>query len=106
MLTKTRSALLLASLVLLPVPAFADCTITNAPSVPDGATAAPADMNKAQDAVKAYIVETQEYLSCLEAEAKGNFTPEITARYNEATSRMSSLAMQLNSQLRSFKSRG
>lgn len=106
MLTKTRSALLLASLVLLPVPAFADCAIDAAPSVPDGATAAPAEMNKAQDAVKAYIVETQEYLSCLEAEAKGNFTPEITARYNEATSRMSSLAMQLNSQLRSFKSRG
>lgn len=56
--------------------------------------------------MKAYIVETQEFLSCLEAEAKGNFTPEITARYNEATSRMSGLALQLNAQMRSFKSRG
>ena len=61
--------------------------------LPDGTLAAPAEMNEAQEAVKAYIVETQEYLSCLEAEAKGNFTPEITARYNEATNRMSSLAM-------------
>ncbi len=106
MLTNTRSALLLATLALLPAPAFAACAINAAPTVPDGATAAPAEMNQAQDAVKAYIVETQEFLSCLEAEAKGNFTPEITARYNEATSRMSTLAMQLNSQLRSFKSRG
>lgn len=106
MLTKTRSALLLASLLLLPVPAFAGCAINAAPTVPDGTTAAPTEMNQAQEAVKAYIMETQEYLSCLEAEAKGNFTPEITARYNEATDRMSSLAMQLNTQLRSFKSRG
>lgn len=106
MLTKTRSALVLAALTLAPVPAYAACAISGAPAVPDGATAAAPEMNQAQDAVKAYIVETQEFLSCLEAEAKGNFTPEMTARYNEATERMSSLAMQLNTQLRSFKSRG
>ncbi|MFV3131216.1 hypothetical protein [Niveispirillum sp. KHB5.9] len=104
--TLTRSALLAATLTLLPLPVFAACSINTAPSVPDGAVAAAAEMTEAQGAVKAYIVETQEYLSCLEAEAKGNFTPEMTARYNEATSRMSSLAMQLNAQLRSFKSRG
>lgn len=105
MSTPTRFVLLAASL-LLPVPAFAACAIGTAPAVPDGATAPAAEMGKAQEAVKAYIVETQEFLSCLEAEAKGNFTPEITARYNEATNRMSSLAMQFNTQLRSFKSRG
>ncbi|MFY8091852.1 MAG: hypothetical protein ACOVN0_00070 [Niveispirillum sp.] len=100
------AALLLAALTASALPAAAGCAINAAPSVPDGATAAAAEMNQAQDAVKAYIVETQEFLTCLEAEAKGNFTPEITARYNDATNRMSSLAMQLNAQLRSFKSRG
>lgn len=106
MLTKTRAAAMTACLILLPLPALADCSIGDAPGVPDGATAPAPVMTKAQDAVKAYITETQEFLSCLEAQAKGNFTPELTARYNEATERMSGLAMQLNAQMRSFKSRG
>ncbi|OYQ36397.1 hypothetical protein CHU95_03940 [Niveispirillum lacus] len=100
------ATLLLTALTVSAMPALAGCAINEAPSVPDGASAGAAEMNRAQEAVKAYIVETQEFLICLEGEAKGNFTPEMTARYNEATNRMSNLAMQLNAQLRSFKSRG
>lgn len=102
-----RATLLAFALFLLPLPATAgECRIGEAPTVPDGVTAAAGEMAAAQDAIKAYIVETQDFLSCLEAEAKGNFTPELTARYNEATNRMSNLAVRLNAQLRSFKERG
>ncbi|MFV3075115.1 hypothetical protein [Niveispirillum fermenti] len=102
-----RATLLAYALFLLPLPAAAgECHIGDAPTVPDGVTAAAGEMAAAQEAIKAYIVETQEFLTCLEAEAKGNFTPELTARYNEATNRMSNLAVQMNTQLRSFKERG
>lgn len=42
-----RSALLVAAL-LLPLPALAACAIGEPPPVPDGATAAPAEMNQAR----------------------------------------------------------
>jgi hypothetical protein len=106
MIKAIRPALLAAPFIFLSLPALGECRIGDGPEVPDGWTAQPAEMTAAQAAIKAYILETQDFLTCLEAEAKGNFTPEITARYNEATGRMSSLSMQLNAALQNFKQRG
>lgn len=102
----SRCALLAACLILTPAAALAECAIGTAPQVPNGAQANKDEMAAAQAAMKAYIVETQEFLTCLEGEARGTFTPEITARYNEATERMSGLALAMNAQLRAFKERG
>jgi len=104
--TLIRTLAAAAVLSLLPATAMAECTIGPAPQIPNGAKATQAEMTAAQDAIRAYVVETQEFLACLEAGAQGRFTPDVTARYNEATDRMTGLALEMSTQLRSFKSRG
>lgn len=100
-----RLAGLAAILALASTPALAECRIGPAPTVPNGAKATEAEMTDAQAAVRAYVVETQEFLACLEAQARGQFTPDVTARYNDATDRMSNLALELNAQMRLHKAR-
>lgn len=85
--------------------AHAECTLKDAPVLPDGATAAEAQMVAAQQAVKAYVAETQEYLSCLEFEGKGRAGGDWTKKYNDASTRMEKLAADFNKQLRAFKSK-
>ena len=85
--------------------AQADCTLRDPPAVPDGATASQDDMVAAQAAVKAYVAETQEFLSCLEFEGRGRSGGDWTRRYNEASSRMEKLASDFNKQLKAFRSR-
>lgn len=85
--------------------AHAECTLKDAPTLPDGASAAEADMIAAQQAVKAYVAETQEYLSCLEFEGKGRSGGDWTKKYNDASTRMEKLAADFNKQLRAFKSK-
>lgn len=85
--------------------AQAECLLKEAPALPDGATAVQDDMVKAQQAVKAYVAETQEYLSCLEFEGKGKSGGDWTKKYNDASSRMEKLAAEFNKQLRAFKSK-
>ena len=101
-----RAALAAAALIVLPVQAMAECTIGPAPDVPNGATASAAEMAAGQQALKAHVVETQEYLECLEAVSRGSFTAEITARYNEAADQMSELSLRMNAEIRAFKARG
>lgn len=85
--------------------AHAECTLKDAPTLPDGATAVEADMVKAQQSVKAYVAETQEYLACLEFEGKGRSGGDWTKKYNDASTRMEKLAAEFNKQLRAFKSK-
>jgi len=85
--------------------AFADCTLTDPPAVPDGKTASEADMVAAQQAVKSYVAVTQEYLACLEFESKGRSGGDWTRKYNQAAEQMEKLATQFNRELKAFKSR-
>ncbi|WP_119677303.1 hypothetical protein [Indioceanicola profundi] len=106
MTTTLRTALLAAALFIAPATAMAECTLSSAPQIPDGASATDAEMVAAQQAVKSYLTETQEFLGCLEAESRGRTTSDFTKRYNEASERMEKLAADFNKQLRAFKSRG
>lgn len=85
--------------------AHAECTLKDAPVLPDGASAAEAEMVAAQQSVKAYVAETQEYLACLEFEGKGRAGGDWTKKYNDASTRMEKLAADFNKQLRAFKSK-
>ena len=85
--------------------AHAECTLKDAPVLPDGASAAEAQMVAAQQSVKAYVAETQEYLACLEFEGKGRAGGDWTKKYNDASTRMEKLAADFNKQLRAFKSK-
>lgn len=85
--------------------AHAECTLKDAPVLPDGASATEPQMIAAQQSVKAYVSETQEYLACLEFEGKGRAGGDWTKKYNEASTRMEKLAADFNKQLRAFKSK-
>jgi len=83
--------------------AKADCALGAPPAVPDGASANEATMTEAAGAVKKFMAETQEYLSCLEFEGKGKPGGSWTKKYNEAVEQMEKLAADFNKQLRTFK---
>lgn len=85
--------------------AQAECVLKDPPVLPNGATAQEAEMIAAQQAVKAYVAETQEFLSCLEFEGRGRSGGDWTRRYNDASTRMERLAAEFNKQLRAFKSK-
>lgn len=85
--------------------AQANCTLSEAPQVPDGKTASEAEMVAAQQAIRVFVTETQEYLACLQNEGRGRSGGDWTRRYNEASSQMEKLANEFNKQLRAFRSR-
>lgn len=101
-----RTALIAAALTFLPASALAECTLGNAPVIPNGATATEAEMLAGQQAIKAYVTETQEFLACLEGETRGRLSGDAGKKYEEASARMTKLASEFNSQLKAFKSRG
>ncbi|WP_035707682.1 hypothetical protein [Niveispirillum irakense] len=103
---KKRTALALALFTIGAAGAAqAECTLKDPPAIPDGASANQDEMLTAQQAVKAYVAETQEFLSCLEFEGKGRSGGDWTRRYNDASTRMEKLAADFNKQLRAFKSK-
>ncbi|WP_114394727.1 hypothetical protein [Oleisolibacter albus] len=103
---KTLTTLAIAlSIIAFAGTAQAECTLKDPPAVPDGKTAAEADMVAAQQAIKSFVAETQEYLQCLEYEGKGRTGGDWTRRYNEASERMEKLASDFNKQLKAFKSK-
>ncbi|QJE71711.1 hypothetical protein HHL28_00015 [Aerophototrophica crusticola] len=105
-MNKLRTALVAAALTLLPGTAFAECTLGAAPQIPNGATATEAEMVAGQQAIKAYVTETQEFLACLEGETRGRLAGEAGKKYEEASTRMTKLATEFNAQLKAFKNRG
>jgi 3-keto-L-gulonate-6-phosphate decarboxylase len=105
---------------MMPLSAFAaDCTYPKAPeSVPDGKTAAEAEMVSAMTAFKQYNSDVTSYLSCLESETSqkireaGGSTGAViqiktlqSKKHNAAVQELQNLAGRFNEQVRNFKSR-
>lgn len=102
-MNKYKACLLILALTCCGQQAMADCTIKDLPTVPDGKTASEAEMATAQAAVKGYLTETQEFLSCMEnIKVHDN---SWTRKYNDVTSAMEKLAADYNKQLKVFRSK-
>lgn len=90
------------------LPAMADCTAPVAPSkVPDGSTAAEADMVAAMQTLKRFDTDVNTYVKCLEFEAKQNrlSREEQARRHNQAMDSLTQIAAKFNEQVRVFKSK-
>ena len=98
-------ALLASSFAL---PALADCSAPVAPSkVPDGASAAEAEMVAAMQTLKRYDTDVNTYVKCLEFEAKQNrmSREEQARRHNQAMDSLTQIAAKFNEQVRVFKAK-
>ena len=78
---------------------FAECTRTEPPELPSGATSDLATMVEGQKAVKAYVADTEAYLACLTKdaeEAHEEMTEEMRSQgvdtYNAAVDEMEAVA--------------
>jgi hypothetical protein len=90
------------------LPAMADCTTPVAPTkVPDGSTAAEADMVAAMQTLKRYDTDVNTYVKCLEFEAKQNrlSREEQARRHNQVMDSLTQIAAKFNEQVRVFKSK-
>ncbi|WP_044562035.1 hypothetical protein [Azospirillum sp. B4] len=84
--------------------ARAECTLGTPPTIPDGSKAAETEMQATSAAVKKFMAETQDYMSCVEFEGKsgnGNWQK----KYNDAVDQMQKLASEFNKQLKAFKAK-
>jgi hypothetical protein len=98
-------ALIAGSFVL---PAMADCTAPVAPTkIPDGTTAAEAEMVAAMQTLKRYDTDVNTYVKCLEFEAKQNrlSREEQARRHNQAMDSLTQMAAKFNEQVRIFKAK-
>ena len=102
-------------------PVYADCSVPKAPeTIPDGATAALADMVAAQKAVRAYNDEVKAYTDCLRLEqdnalaaAGEKITPEErqriekaqTSKNNAVVDQAQAVTTRFNEQIKIFKAR-
>lgn len=113
--TATAAAVLLLSLLALPVSARADCTApAGAVQIPDGTTATRDQMVAAQRAVKAYDTAVKNYGDCLQHEldakvAGGGNKEQLEAQYdrlnNAEVDKLQRLAGKFNDELRAFKAK-
>jgi hypothetical protein len=88
--------------------AFAECNLPPAPSkVPDGTSAAEAEMVAAMQTLKRYDSDVNTYLKCLEFEAKQNriTKDEQSRKHNSAVDMLQSVAAKFNEQVRVFKAK-
>jgi hypothetical protein len=77
----------------------AECVLPSAPAVPAGASASVPEMKAAQDAVKKYMADSDDFLKCLDFTHASN----SETRHNEAVDQMQKLASAFNDQLKAFK---
>ena len=84
--------------------ARAECALGSPPALPDGSKAAEAEMQAASAAVKKFMAETQDYMSCVEFEGKSGGSG-WQKKYNDAVDQMQKLASEFNKQLKAFKSK-
>jgi hypothetical protein len=103
MMKRVAAIVLMAGLGVAGV-ARAECTLGTPPAVPDGSKAAEADMQTTSAAVKKFMAETQDYMSCVEFEGK-NGNGNWQKKYNDAVDQMQKLAADFNKQLKAFKSK-
>jgi hypothetical protein len=90
------------------LPAMADCTAPVAPTkVPDGTTAAEAEMVAAMKTLKQYDTDVNTYVKCLEFEAKQNrlSREEQARKHNAAMDSLTQTAAKFNEQVKVFKSK-
>jgi hypothetical protein len=90
------------------LPAMADCTAPVAPTkIPDGSTAAEAEMVAAMQTLKRYDTDVNTYVKCLEFEAKQNrlSREEQARRHNQAMDSLTQMAAKFNEQVRIFKAK-
>jgi hypothetical protein len=88
--------------------ALAECTQPQAPTkVPDGSSAAEAEMVAAMQTLKRYDSDVTTYLKCLEFEAKQNriTKDEQSRKHNSAVDQLQSVAAKFNEQVRVFKAK-
>jgi hypothetical protein len=93
--------------------AHAECPFPKAPaSVPDGKTAAEAEMIAAMQAFKAYNEEVKAFQTCLDEETKEKAGAGMTFKTMQskklaaAVNELETKAKQFNEQVRIFKARG
>ncbi len=89
-----------------------DCAFPEPPVVPDGNTAAQADLAAASAAIRAYQTDMQASFACIEEaiESLGeDITPEqnsaLTSLYNNGVEQIEVIAASFNAQLRLFRAR-
>lgn len=108
-MTRSRTlTLALAAGLALSGTAFAECSLPPAPSkVPDGSTAAEAEMIAAMQTLKRYDADVTTYLKCLEFEARQNRVSkeEQSRKHNTALEQLQSIAAKFNEQVRVFKAK-
>ena len=90
--------------------AIGDCKPPAAPEIPDGASASTEQMIAGQARVKAFVVDGQAYLKCIDAVAddKDRATIDRNAaigEHNRMVGELERSAADFNDQLRSFKAR-
>ena len=90
--------------------AIGDCKPPAAPETPDGASASTEQMIAGQARVKAFVVDGQAYLKCIDAVAddKDRATIDRNAaigEHNRMVGELERSAGDFNDQLRSFKAR-
>ena len=95
-----RSLSFVATLLVATHAFGADCSLPSAPAVPNGASASMDEMKSAQDAVKKYMVDTDDFLKCLDF----SHSASADSKHNEAVSQMQKLAAAFNDQLKAYKS--
>ena len=78
----------------------ADCSLPSAPAVPNGAAASLDEMKGAQDSVKKFLVDTDDFLKCLDF----SHAADSTTKHNQAVDQMQKLASAFNDQLKAYKS--
>lgn len=118
---KTSSLLILAAAAAFATPAFADCVYPKAPSqIPDGNTAKLEEMVAANKAVKAYNVEIEAYLACIQKEhddkvaqggdslsedQKKQMAVMLSQKNNAAVDELQAVAAKVNEQIRIYKAK-
>jgi hypothetical protein len=68
--------------------------------VPNGASASIDEMKGAQEAVKKFLVDTDDFLKCLDF----SHAADADTKHNKAVDQMQKLASAFNDQLKAFKS--
>ncbi len=91
----------------------ADCSRPDAPAIPDGSKATKEQMIEGQQAVKAYMAGTNQYLECLTQQSKDSAetdTDETKAvrlqSYNAAVTDMEEVAASFNGEIKKWKAQG
>lgn len=89
----------------------ADCNAPEAPEIPDGTLASEEKMIEAQQEVKAFVAEGQQYLGCIKdremaqaEEATEEERQALVEMYNNMVDKMKTASNEFNQAVRDFQS--